>query len=460
MKGYAGTIGAMWQIGSAAVLALGLSAGNAHADKVTVNWATIGGFYTDLAQKLADKFEAKSGIKVNIINIDFAQLYEKQILEMVGETGAYDVITYASQWKPEFVSAGWLLPLDQYMAKSDPKELALDDIAPALVEISNKWQGKTYGLPYYTFTMGYFYRQDLMNDPTEKAAFKSKYGYDLATPTDYKQMGDIAEFFRRKPGDTLKGKPLAKDFYGIGVMAGPYTHIVDEIAFSLAGAAGANIVNDDGTPGVTSPAFEGAVETYIKRLLPNAPPGARTSAYDEVVAQMRQGLIAQTGPFYLDQWPNMVKAEEEVPGAVIAAAPPPKSVTLVGAFNLGVSKNSAHPLEAYKWIEYLAGPEAQREFALGGGSTARMSILRDKDLQQAHRATMGHFPTLLLVLEQTEKAKNYPNIYYVAQSGKIYEELKTALSSAVSGQKSVDDAMQGLAEAIKKHCNGPCKIQK
>ncbi len=445
-------------MGVAALLA---SAIPSQAAKVTVNWATLAGFYTDVAQKLADKFEAQTGIKVNIINIDLAQLYEKEVIEAMGQTGAYDLVTYHTLWKPEFVNAGWLMPLDDFMAKSDPKALALDDIAPSMLAMSNQSGGKTYGLPFYTFTMGYFYRQDLFDDKSEEANFKSKYGYDLAVPTDYKQMGDIAEFFRRNPGQTLKGQPVTKDFYGIGVMAGTFNHIADEIAFSLAPANGANIINDDGTPGVTSPAFIQAIETYTKRLLPFAPPGARTSSYDEVIAQMRQGLIAQTGPMYLDQWPNVVKTEAEVPGAVMNSAPSPKSLTLVGAFNVGVSKSSAHPLEAYKWVEYLAGPDAQREFALNGGSTARMSILKDAALVKDHRLTMGHFPTLLLVLNNAAKAeKGYPNIYYVAQSGKIYQAVQTALSTAVSGQTPVPEAMQQLADQIKGFCAGPCKVEK
>ena len=41
------------------------------------------------------------------------------------------------------------------------------------------------------------YRRDLFDDPKEKAAFKGKYGYDLAAPATYDQLRDIAEFFTR-----------------------------------------------------------------------------------------------------------------------------------------------------------------------------------------------------------------------------------------------------------------------
>jgi len=438
------------------VALLAAFSGRARAEPVTVTWATLGGFYTDLMQDLAAKFEKQTGIHVKILSIDLAQLYEKQIIEAVGGTGAYDVITYASQWKPEYVSAGWLLPLDDQMKAAG---FDLNDIAPALVDTSNRWQGKTYGLPYYTYTMGQFFRMDLFEDPGEKAAFKAKYGHELGAPKSYEEMAQIAEFFHRKPGQKLKGQTLSKEFYGIGVMAGRFNHIVDEIAFSLAPAMGGSIIRDDGKPGVADPAFVGAVKFYVEKLLPHAPPGATTSGYDEVIAQMRQGLIAQTGPMYLDQWPNAVKTEKEVPGSEIGACTLPYSATLVGAFNIGVAKDSRYPKEAGQWVMYVASAAAQRQFALGGGSTAVVSILKDTAFQKGHRDTMGHFPVLLQALQHTEKARFYPNIYYVAQSGKINEELISALSAAVSKQMTPEEAMKDLAQKITQHCGGVCKVQ-
>src|SRR5437016_9351220 len=44
---------------------------------------------------------------------------------------------------------------------------------------------------------GWAYRKDWFEDPTEKANFKKKYGYDLAVPKNYKELRDIAEFFYR-----------------------------------------------------------------------------------------------------------------------------------------------------------------------------------------------------------------------------------------------------------------------
>jgi multiple sugar transport system substrate-binding protein len=428
---------------------------NAEAKDVTVTWATIGGFYTDWARDIAKGFEAKTGIHVKIVDIDFAQMYEKEVIEMVGGTGAYDIVTYDVGWKAEWASSGYLRPLDDLIAKSDPKEIAFDDIHPALVELTTRFKGKVYGLPYYSFTMGYFARWDLFTDPGEQGAFKKKYGYDLDIPQTYEQMADIAEFFDRKPGEKLAGKTLKKHFYGIGLMAGRFPQIQDE-NMSIAWTRGAQLIKDDGSPGCTDPLFLKAVNFYVHRLLPHAPPGALTSAYDEVVAQMRQGLIAQTAAFYLDQWPNIAKTEQEVPGAKIAIAAPPGANTWVGAFGLGLSRDSKHPKEAWEFLKYLAGPIAQRKFAEMGGTTCRVSLLKDKSIRK-HSAN-AHFPVLLQILDHVSKCQFYPNYYYVPQGGKIYDEETTYFSAAASGQQSVNEAMENLAKAIERHCNGKCEV--
>jgi multiple sugar transport system substrate-binding protein len=427
------------------------------AEEVTITWATIAGFYTDWAEEVASEFEEETGWSVEIIDIDFAQMYEKEVIEMVGGTGAYDIITYDVGWKAEFAASGYLMPLDDFIAASDPEEIQFEDIAPALAELTTGYKGKIYGLPYYTFTMGYFYRCDLFENPEEMAAFEEQYGYPLDIPQTYEQMADIAEFFRREPGDTLKGEALEDDFYGIGLMAGRFPHVQDEM-MSIAWTHGNQLINDDGTPGTTDPAFVEDVEFYVEELLPYSPPGALTSAYDEVVGQMRQGLIAQTAAFYLDQWPNMVKTEDEVPGSEICAAASPGAHTWVGAFGLGISVDSKHPDETWEFLKWITGPEAQRKFAEGGGTTSRLSILTDEAFLEGRRAAAGHFPVLVEVLDHAEECGFYPNYYYVPQGGKIYDEETTWFSSATAGENSPADAMANLAEGIERLCDGACEI--
>jgi multiple sugar transport system substrate-binding protein len=426
---------------------------------VTINWATISGFYTDWAAEVAKDWEEQTGNTVNIIDIDLPQMYEKIVLESVADTGAYDIVTWDVGWQSEWANSGYLLELDPFIEAADPAELQLEDIAPSLLRTTGMFNGKYYGMPYYTFTMGMFYRCDLFEDEAEMAAFEEQYGYPLDIPTTYEQMGDIAEFFRREPGATLKGQPVEQDFYGIGLMASRDTNMQDELN-SIVWTWGGDLILDDGSAGPREQVYIDAANFYVNELLPFAPPAALSSSYDEVVSQMRQGLIAMTGPFFLDQWPNAVKTEAEVEGAEVCVAPSPGGGrTWVGAFGIGVSNDSKNPEVAWDFLSYITGPEAQRKFAEGGGTTTRLSILGDMDLVQSNRATMGHFPTLVQILNHAEQCF-FSNYFYVPQAGKIYEEQAVWNSRAASGEMPVEEAMNGMADSIEEICGGNCQIMK
>ena len=102
----------------------------AQPEPVTVTWATIAGFYTDWAKEVAKEWEQKTGNKVNIIDVDLPTMYEKIVLEAVGQTGAYDIVTWDVGWKSEWAYNGYLRVLDDYIKNSDPNELQLEDISP------------------------------------------------------------------------------------------------------------------------------------------------------------------------------------------------------------------------------------------------------------------------------------------------------------------------------------------
>ena len=425
-------------------------------EKVTITWSTLAGFYTDWAKNVAAKFTEETGIDVQIVEMDLQTMYEKEVLDIVGGTGAYDIITWNVSWKSEWANNEYIYPLSDYIER-DNAEFQVEDFSQALLNVSGMWKGEIYGLPYYTFTPGFYYRCDLFEDEGEKAAFKEKYGYDLDIPTTYEQMADIAEFFRRSPGDTLKGETLTQEFYGIGLMAGRFNNIFDEI-MTIAWTKGGDVINDDGTPGVDDPAFIEALNLYVNELLPYAPPGSLSAGYDFVIGQLNSGQIAMTGPVYLDQWPNAVKTETNVPGAeACIAGLPGGGKTWAGAFTLGIAKSTKHPEEAWQFLKWITGPEGQRLFAEGGGSTARMSILTDNEFVQANREAVGHFPILVDVLENSAKCW-YTNYIHVPQAAKIYEEAPAWLSAAASGEMSVEDAMASFAQRIEEFCEGPCEI--
>ena len=424
------------------------------ADRVPISWSTIAGFYTDAMAELVADFEATHCAKVTIVNIDNSQLYDKQVIEMVGKTGAYDVVTLETAEKAEFAENGFILPIDDYLAAHPEVDYA--DVAPILADMTTQYKGKIWGLPYYTYTAGYFGRCDLFEDPTEQAAFKEKYGYDLAVPTTWEQHRDITEFFTRKAGETLKGETLTKDFYGVGLMAGRFQEIQDELS-AFIWAWGGDWLKDDGSTDVET--ITKALKWYVEELLPYAPPAALTVTYDGVMNQMQDGQIAQTAGFFLDQWPNAVKTEETVPGAKMCNTEAPEKRAYIGGFLLATSASSKHPEQAMDFVAYIGGKDAQRKFAEAGGTTTRMSILTDPAMNTPElRTKTGHFATLVKVFDSMKDTRS--NLFYTPFGAKIYNTLGPMLQAAAAGEKTPEQAVQDLAVEIEKICGGPCPINK
>jgi multiple sugar transport system substrate-binding protein len=425
------------------------------ADRVPISWSTIAGFYTDAMSELVADFEKTHCVKVNVVNIDNSQLYDKQVIEMVGKTGAYDVVTLETAEKAEFAENGFILPMDDYI-QQHAADVKYDDVAPILADMTTRYKGNIWGLPYYTYTAGYFYRADLLEDPTEQAAFKAKYGYDLGVPTTWEQHRDIAEFFTRKAGDNLKGQPLTKDFYGVGLMAGRFQEIQDELS-AFIWAWGGDWLKDDGTTDVET--ITKALKWYVEKLLPLAPPAALTVTYDGVMNQMQDGQIAQTAGFFLDQWPNAVNTEKTVPGAKMGNAEAPEKKAYIGGFLLAVSSSSKHPNEAMDFVAYIGGVDAQRKFALAGGTTTRMSILTDPQIVSSeNRTRTGAYPTLVKVFDSMKDTRS--NLFYTPFGAKIYNTLGPMLQAAAAGEKTPEQAVIDLAAEIEKICGGPCPINK
>lgn len=429
------------------------------AEKVTINWSTIAGFYTDAMSAIVKDFEAKyPNVKVNVVNIDNAQLYDKQVIEMVGKTGAYDVVTLETAEKASFAENGYILPMDDYI-KANAAAVKYEDVAPILADMTTRYKGKVWGLPYYTYTAGMFYRADLWEDATEKAAFKAKYGYDLIPPETWEQHRDMAEFFTRKSGEKLKGQTLTKNFYGVGLMAGRFQEIQDELAAFLWGWGG-DFIKNDGTPGVNDEVGKKAIKWYVEKLLPFAPPAALTVTYDGVMNQMQDGQIAMTAGFFLDQWPNAVNTEKKVPGAKMGVKEAPLKKAYIGGFLLAVASGSKHQKEAMDLVAYIGGPEAQKKFASMGGTTTRMSILTAPEFNVPEmRTKTGHFSTLVKVFESMKDTKS--NLFYTPFGAKIYNTLGPMYQMAAAKEKTPEKAVEDLAAEMMKIMGGkPAPIYK
>lgn len=151
----------------------------------------------DYLQQLAKDYEAKTGVKVTVVQEPWGSFGDRFYTAMAAKGTEWDMVVGDSQWIGQGATAGWYVDLTDFLKTTGLGDSVTDATLKYYAEYP-AGSKKYFAFPAEGDADGWAYRKDLFEDPKEKADFKAKYGYDLAIPKDYKQLTDIAKFFTRK----------------------------------------------------------------------------------------------------------------------------------------------------------------------------------------------------------------------------------------------------------------------
>jgi multiple sugar transport system substrate-binding protein len=176
-----------------AVFALACGSASA-AEKLTILWAQWDP--ANYLQELVKDYEKQTGVKVTVETTPWPDFQTKAFREFAAKGDAYDMVVGDSQWLGAGSTSGHYVDLTDFFAKHGVDK----SMAPATVAgyaEYPKGSKKYWAVPLEGDATGWAYRKDWFEDPKEMAAFKKKYGYDLAVPKTWAHLRDIAEFFHR-----------------------------------------------------------------------------------------------------------------------------------------------------------------------------------------------------------------------------------------------------------------------
>jgi multiple sugar transport system substrate-binding protein len=188
----------------AATAALALTVGAAEAETIRILMETVPD--TRYIQDLVPQFTEATGIDVEIEAISYIDMHSKLVPQLIAPQGSYDLIVVDFYWVGEFTKAGWLMPLDELVARDG---VDVSRYVPKLMDLVGRVDGTLFMLPFYNYSMAVIYRQDLLDDPKEQAAFKEKYGIDLKVPKTWDEYWKQVAFFTRD-----EDKDGNNDFFG------------------------------------------------------------------------------------------------------------------------------------------------------------------------------------------------------------------------------------------------------
>jgi multiple sugar transport system substrate-binding protein len=439
-------------------------------NKEPLNTIVETGQVWDKIMPYIDKFTDETGIKVNVERVASPVVYSKENVELMAGTGYYDVVYVETAWTVEW--ANYLYTLEELAEKYDPwgVEGLKSDIAhhsPSIL-ICGQADENQMVLPFYTYHMGMFIRQDVFDDPTEKRNFMAKYGYELKPATSDKELYDQGEFFTRKKGQKLKGETLSHDIFGLAMMAGAY-QINDEISCRLWGKGSdyATVVRD--ASGnikefvITKENKMKLRETFneYKNELKWGSPGCLTANFDFVVAQQGEGR-AMIQPHQFSNcfaWTAGI-IDENVEGGKLGIYPTVGEQPYTGAWSVGVAKASKNPEGAYWLVRYLASFEAQKAVMEKGGQlSTRMDVLNDPMWYTAENEYPFGILCDYLVDIWPKQANHVPDYWYfnTTAGGKVYEMQMNVFHKPMGGETTVD---QAVSEAVSKTLELTSKFDK
>jgi multiple sugar transport system substrate-binding protein len=401
-------------------------------------------------QKLVPQFEQDTGIDVDYQLLNHFEVINRGQADLLSGRGEYDAIMVHSPQMGLLLDAGVLRPIDDMIAKPEltSPDLDLDDLIQPSWDTVAKYQDETYGFLTWAYNAVYWARGDLLSHPEEQAAFKAKYGYDLAPAQTLQQMRDIAEFFTRKKGAKLAGQTLESDFYGIlleGIKGGTTWWTVWN---AFVRNWGGDIFDENGTPSVDRPENVAAIE-FWGDLWQFGPPGMAEASLIDVPTLMGQGVTAQALAWSdfglgIDRHGASPYAGKFVyaPSPANADYDGPRSAEVEPSI-LILARSSDAPEATYLFLQWLADRTTQLALAeqLGAGVPNRYSLFETPTYKDSRFAPL--YAAMRGSLEYGKAKPRVPKIY------EINDALAGLVQQVGLGQLTAEEAMaRGQSEVL------------
>jgi multiple sugar transport system substrate-binding protein len=237
---------------------------NVLAQELTILWAEWDP--AKYLQELVNEYEKETGVKVTVETAPWPDFHTKAFTEFNAGGSAYDIVVGDSQWLGEGSVGGHYVDLSDFVKEHN----LVERMAAPAMKYYSQYDGKYWAVPTEGDALGWAYRKDWFENPDEMAAFKAKYGYDLAVPQTWDQLLDIAEFFYR-PDKNMYGAAIYSMAVGDAIVMG-----VENSVFAYGGSYG-DYANFKVTGELNSAKSVKALEDY-RRLFTYGPPGCQAGS--------------------------------------------------------------------------------------------------------------------------------------------------------------------------------------
>jgi multiple sugar transport system substrate-binding protein len=361
----------------------------------------------------ATEWGAAHGVHIEVVELPYANLFEKEQLDLTSRTGAYDVIMMDDPWFPKLAEGANLAPL--------PREPDGDFITSCVDVCRIPYRtGKPYALPYVGNSQLFFYRSDLFAK------------YKLDEPRTWDDVLAAAKTI---------GPP--EKMFGYVMRAAPGNAVVADF-MPLLWAFGGDVLDANGKPACDSPEAIEALR-FMVELGKHSPPGYAGFNADEVSAHLLESSAVMS-----INWPAWIAAMDDVSKSKVIGkigfAPMPsaraRGVGELGTWLVAVPAASKHSADAFDFIFWATDAPQLKQAVLRGNPPTRRSVFQSPDLIAKFRA----FPVQLTSLESARPRPRTPQWNEIENAFGIY--LSRANADALDPAEAMHDAARDIAQII------------
>lgn len=417
--------------GGEATAAPAAPAASGDVSELTILWAEWDP--ANYLQQLVNDYEAVAGVKVNVLQEPWPSFANRTFAEFAAQGKSYDMVVGDSQWLGQGATQGHYVELTDVF-NSDLNGAALAPPTVTAYAEYPKGSGQLWSYPLEGDACGWAYRKDLFENPEEMAAFQAKYGYELAVPTTWAQLRDIAEFFTR-PEQNLYGLSLYTQKEGDAITMG-----YENVLFSWGADWGDQATyTADGM--LNGDAAVEALEFY-RELYQFAPPGSSNDFFQEGLNKYTAGQVAMSMNYFAF-FPGLANPAtnpfaEQTGFFSNPAGPNGESFSALGGQGISIvnyisDEKKAASMEFLKW---LATDETQQKWAELGGYTCNANILNSE-------AFLENTPYNRAFSESMQKVKDF---WAVPVYGELLTISQTELHKfVVNGEGTAQSALDAMA---------------
>jgi len=418
----------MGGLAGAAVLGGGLVAGCGGGEESSGGAVeVILGFIPDEAgglQTLLDRFNKQHKGEIQVkwrqMPASSAEFFEQMQAELQSGKSTMDVIAGDVVWPAQFAANGYILDLsDRFTQKMQ------GDYLEGPVQ-AVQYEGKTYGVPWFTDAGMFYYRTDLLE--------KSGFSEPPKTWEEMKRMsGKVRADSGTKFGYVFQG---AQDEGGV---VDALEHIWN---------AGGDVL-DGSRVIIDSP--ESAEGLKLRRSL--ITDGVAPQASGDYTTQESQASFTNGDVVFMRNWPfvygllsdpetSSVKPGQVDIGALPVAGEGDTSFSGLGGWNFMVNATAEDKIEEiWTFIEFMSAPEQQQTFAVESARLPTLKSLYEDD------EVLDKLPVAKLGREALENTRPRPvSPLYSDMSLEMAEQFNASLKGEVPVEEALANLQKGLQD--------------